>query len=162
MVDLYPAENLNAWNLLSVRHFFYKLLFTCTCLVLEISLFGSIAVNIVVIVFHIWHSDPYKDRLRPSRESTWGVMADKKQFSNTKLFVKVETGIVTHISYHHYLKNVGNNKWWPHMQKESWNIHGTKILICSITLNGTESQPSPSTSGLRVTLSYLRVRIAQS
>ena len=112
--------------------------------------------------FIIWHSDPYKDRLRPSRESTWGVMADKKQFSNTKLFVKVETGIVTHISYHHYLKNVGNNKLWPHMQKESWNIHGTKILICSITLNGTESQPSPSTSGLRVTLSYLRVRIAQS
>ena len=28
------------------------------------------------------------------------------------------------------------------MQKESWNIHGTKILICSITLNGTESYPS--------------------
>jgi hypothetical protein len=39
--------------------------FTCTCLVLEISLFGSIAVNIVVKVFHIWHSDPYMDRLRP-------------------------------------------------------------------------------------------------
>ena len=57
--------------------------------------------------------------------------------------VKVETGIVTLISYHHYLQIVGNNKLWPHMQKESWNIHGTKILICSInTLNGTESQPS--------------------
>jgi hypothetical protein len=41
--------------------------FTCTCLVFEISLFGSIAVNIVVKVFHIWHSDPYMDRLRPSR-----------------------------------------------------------------------------------------------
>jgi hypothetical protein len=41
--------------------------FTCTWLVLEISLFGSIAVNIVVKVFHIWHSDPYMDRL-PSRE----------------------------------------------------------------------------------------------
>jgi hypothetical protein len=27
MVDLYPSENLNAWNLLSVRHFVYKLLF---------------------------------------------------------------------------------------------------------------------------------------
>jgi hypothetical protein len=27
MVDLYPSENLNAWNLLSVRHFAYKLLF---------------------------------------------------------------------------------------------------------------------------------------
>ena len=36
-------------------------------------------------------------------------MADKKQFSNTKSIVKVETGIVTLISYHHYLKNVGNN-----------------------------------------------------
>jgi hypothetical protein len=33
--------------------------FTYTCLVLEISLFGPIAVNIVVKVFHIWHSDPY-------------------------------------------------------------------------------------------------------
>ena len=27
MVDLYPSENLNAWDLLSVRHFVYKLLF---------------------------------------------------------------------------------------------------------------------------------------
>ena len=69
-------------------------------------------------------------------------MANKKQFSNTKSIVKVETGIVTLISYHHYLKIVGNNKLWTHMQKESWNIHGTKILICSITLNWTESQPS--------------------
>jgi hypothetical protein len=66
-------------------------------------------------------------------------MADKKQFLNTKSIVKVETGIVTLISYHHYLKIVGNNKLWPYMQKESWNIHGTKILICSITLNGTDS-----------------------
>jgi hypothetical protein len=113
--------------------------FTCTCLVLEISLFGSIAVSIVVKVIHIWHSDLYMDWLRLSRESTYGVMADKKQFSNTKSIVKVETGIVTLISYHHYLNIVGNNKLWPHMQKESWNIHGTKILICSITLNGTES-----------------------
>jgi hypothetical protein len=37
-------------------------------------------------------------------------MVDKKQFSNTKSIVKVETGIVTLISYHHYLKIVGNNK----------------------------------------------------
>jgi hypothetical protein len=36
-------------------------------------------------------------------------MADKKQFSNTKSTVKVETGIVTLISYRHYLKIVGNN-----------------------------------------------------
>jgi hypothetical protein len=63
-------------------------------------------------------------------------MADKKQFSNTKPIVNVETGIVTLISDHHYLKIVGNNKLW---QNESWNIHGTKILICSITLNGIES-----------------------
>ena len=33
-----------------------------------------------------------------------GAMADKKQFSNTKSIVKVETGIVTLISYRHYLK----------------------------------------------------------
>jgi hypothetical protein len=37
-------------------------------------------------------------------------MADKKQFSNTKSIVKVETGIVTLISYRHYLKIVRNNK----------------------------------------------------
>ena len=34
-------------------------------------------------------------------------MADKKQFSNTKSIVKVETGIVTLILYRHYLKIVG-------------------------------------------------------
>ena len=49
-------------------------------------------------------------------------MANKKQFSNTKSIVKVETGIVTLISYRHYLKIVGNNKLWLDMQKESWNI----------------------------------------
>jgi 3-methyladenine DNA glycosylase AlkD len=38
-----------------------------------------------------------------------------------------------------YLKIVGNNKLWPDMQKDSWNIHGTKNLICSHTLNGTDS-----------------------
>jgi hypothetical protein len=37
------------------------------------------------------------------------------------------------------MKMVGNNKLWPDMQKESWNIHLTKILICSHTLNGTDS-----------------------
>ena len=55
-------------------------------------------------------------------------MADKKQFSNTKSIVKVETGIVTLISYRHYLKIVGNNKLWPDMQKESWNIHILNLL----------------------------------
>jgi hypothetical protein len=66
-------------------------------------------------------------------------MADKKQFSNTNSIVKVETGIVTLISYRLYLKIVGNNKLWPAMQKESWNIHLTKILIRSHTLNGSDS-----------------------
>ena len=66
-------------------------------------------------------------------------MADKKQFLNTKSIVKVETGIVTLISYRHYLKIVGNNKLRPDMQKESSNIHITKILICSHMLNGTDS-----------------------
>ena len=83
-------------------------------------------------------------------------MADKKQFSNTKSIVKVETGIVTLISYHHYLKIVGNNKLWPHMQKESWNIQGTKIKNLLhyvewdrfVTLAGSKR-------GLRVTLPYL-------
>jgi hypothetical protein len=35
--------------------------------------------------------DPFMDRLCPSREYTQGAMADKKQFSNTKSIVKVET-----------------------------------------------------------------------
>ena len=52
-------------------------------------------------------------------------MADKKQFSNTKSIVKVETGIVTLISYRHYLKIVGNNKLWPDIQNTK-----VKILIC--------------------------------
>ena len=68
-------------------------------------------------------------------------MADKKEFSNTKSTVKVETGIVTLISYRRYLKIVANNKLWPDMQKESWNIQLTKILICSHTLNETDSYP---------------------
>ena len=50
-------------------------------------------------------------------------MADKKKISNTKSIVKVETGIVTLISYRHYLKIVGNNKLWPDMQKESENFN---------------------------------------
>ena len=66
-------------------------------------------------------------------------MADKKQFSNIKSIVKVETGIVTLISYRHHLKIVGNNKLWSDMQKESWNSHLAEILICSHTLNGTDS-----------------------
>ena len=52
-------------------------------------------------------------------------MADKKQFSNTKSIVKVETGIETLISYHHYLKIVGNNKvmttYAKRKLKYSWN-----------------------------------------
>jgi hypothetical protein len=139
MVDLYLSQNLNEWNLLSVRHFVYKLLFQ-----VHLPRFGDILIWInrsinIVVSFYIWHSDPYMDRLRPSREYTQGVMADKKQFLNTKSIVKVETGIVTLISYRHYLKIVGNNKLWPDMQKESWNIHLTKILICSHMLNRIDS-----------------------
>jgi hypothetical protein len=97
-------------DLLSVRHFVYKLLFH-----VHLPRFGDILIWIDCRKyrsksFHIWHLDPYMDRLRPSRESTSGVMADKKQFSNTKSIVKVETGFVKLISYHHCLKIVGNNK----------------------------------------------------
>ena len=81
-------------------------------------------------------------------------MADKKQFLNTKSIVKVETGIVTRISYRHYLKTVGNNKLWPDMQKESWNIHLTKIFA-PIRWMGPIHNPNWSTSEMRVTLSYL-------
>ena len=76
--------------------------FTCTCLVLEISLFGSIVVKhivLFVVKFFIFGIQIHIC-----------AMADKKQFSNTKSIVKVETGIVTLISYRHYLKIVGNNK----------------------------------------------------
>ena len=41
MVDLYPSENLNAWNLLSVRHFVYKLLFH-----VHLPRFGDILIEI--------------------------------------------------------------------------------------------------------------------
>ena len=126
MVDLYPSENLNAWNLLSVRHFVYMLLFHvhlprfgdiliwlnhsktvnaasihgrlisiwkfecmkssfCPTFVymllfhVHLPCFGDILIwlnhskthcTIRSKVFHIWHSDPYMDRLRPSREYT--------------------------------------------------------------------------------------------
>jgi hypothetical protein len=72
---------------------------------------------------------------RSHSHSTYG---NKLKFF-TKSIVKVETGIVTLISYRHYLQIVENNKLWPDMQKESWNIHVTKILICSHTLNGNET-----------------------
>ena len=120
MVDLYPSENFNAWNLLSVRHFVCKLLFH-----VHLPRFWDILIWIDCRK-HRSKSFSYL-AFSPSQESTQGVMADKKKFSNTKSIMKVETGIVILISYHHYLKIVGNNKLWPHMQKESWNIHGTKI-----------------------------------
>jgi hypothetical protein len=74
MVDLYPSENLNARNLLSVRHFVYKLLFH-----VHLPRFADILIWInrsktlgkhCSKVFHIWHSDPYMDRLCASREYT--------------------------------------------------------------------------------------------
>ena len=146
MVDLYPSENFNAWNLLSVRHFVCKLLFhvhlprfadiliwihcskhrsksfpylaccyfTCTCLVLEISLFGSIVVKqkqkhrskffIFGIQIHIWIGSAHHESIR---KMPW---RKRNQFSNTKSIVKVEAGIVTLISYRHYLKIVENPK----------------------------------------------------
>jgi hypothetical protein len=64
--------------------------------------------------------------------------------------VKVETGIVTLISYRHYLKSVGNNKLWPDIQKESWNIHLTKFLFAPIRWIGPIRNPNWSTSGMRV------------
>jgi hypothetical protein len=67
-------------------------------------------------------------------------MADKKQFSNTKSIVKEETGIVTLISYRHYLKIVGNNKLWPDMQKENWNIHGSELKKQAFRLHGMTVQ----------------------
>jgi hypothetical protein len=73
-------------------------------------------------------------------------MADKKQFSNTKSIVKVETGIVTLILYRHYLNIVGNNKLWPDMQKESWNIHENFNLLPYVewdrfvTLTGAQAE----------------------
>jgi hypothetical protein len=81
----------------------------------------------------IWNELPNHFRQETSLEHfkniihTWNGSSCqcKKQFSNTKSIVKVETCIVTLISYHHYLEIVGNNKLWSHMQlgKVSWNIH---------------------------------------
>jgi hypothetical protein len=56
-------------------------------------------------------------------------MSDKKQFSNTKSIVKVETGIVTLISYHHFLKIVGNIKW---IFQLSFCIFGHNLLFPTI------------------------------
>ena len=117
--------------------------FTCTCLVLEISLFGSNLVKHIVlfvvkfsifgIQIHIWIGSAHHERIRKVPRRT------RNKFRIPNLIVKVETGIVTRVSYRHYLKIVGNNKLWPDMQKESWNIHLTKIVICTHTLNGTDS-----------------------
>ena len=56
------------------------------------------------IQIHIWIGSAHHESIRKVPK------ADKKQFSNTKSIVKVETGIVTIISYRHHLKIVGNNK----------------------------------------------------
>ena len=139
MVDLYPSENLNAWNLLSVRHFVYKLLFHVhlprfedILIWIDCRFYYDFSSKIVIKVFHIWIDSAH-------RESLHRCHGGQERILNTKSTVKVETGIVTLISYHHYLKIVGNNKLWPDVQKESWNIHLTKILIWSHTLNGTDS-----------------------
>jgi hypothetical protein len=42
-------------------------------------------------------------------------------------------------SYYLFSYIIDINKLWPDMQKESWNIQLTKILICSHTLNVTDS-----------------------
>ena len=88
--------------------------FTCTCLVLEISLFGSIVVKqkqkhrskffIFGIQIHIWIGSAHHESIR---KMPW---RKRNQFSNTKSIVKVEAGIVTLISYRHYLKIVENPK----------------------------------------------------
>ena len=83
-------------------------------------------------------------------------MADKKSFSNTKSIVMVETGIVTLISYRHYLKIVGNNKLSDHICKKKVEIFTERNFNLLhyvewdrfVTLAGSKS-------GLRVTLSYL-------
>ena len=79
-------------------------------------------------------------------------MVDKKQFSNTKSIMKVETGIVTLISYRHYLKIVGNNKLWPHTffvyakrkLKYSWNENFNLLHYVEwdriVTLNGAQAE----------------------
>jgi hypothetical protein len=75
-------------------------------------------------------------------------MADKKQFSNTKSIVKVETGIVTLISYRHYLKIVGNNKLWPDMEKrklkyslnENFNLLPYVEWDRFVTLTGAQAE----------------------
>jgi hypothetical protein len=85
-------------------------------------------------------------------------MAYKKQFSNTKSIVKVETGIVTVISYHHYLKIVGKGIIsYDHICKkkveiftnENFNLLHYVEWDRFVTLAGSKS-------GLRVTLSYLQ------
>ena len=100
MVDLYPSENVNARNLLSINRSKTSYLF-----IVKFFIFG--------IQIHIWIGSAHHERIH---KVPWRT---RNNFSNTKSIVKVETGIVTLISYRHYLKIVGNNKLCPDMQKES-------------------------------------------
>ena len=59
-------------------------------------------------------------------------MADKKQFSNTKSIVKVETGIVTLISYRHYLKIVGNNISYLRVDPWALRLYHPEALLYSL------------------------------
>jgi hypothetical protein len=52
MVDLYPSENLNAWNLLSVQHFVYKLLFHVHCYNTCFYLHDQFSVRKFILVRH--------------------------------------------------------------------------------------------------------------
>ena len=71
----------------------------CPTFCLQVAISRAL-VFIFGIQIHIWIGSAHHE----------SAMADKKQFSNIKSIVKVETGIVTLISYGHYLKIVGNNK----------------------------------------------------
>jgi hypothetical protein len=133
MVHLYPSENLNAWNLLSVRHFVYKLLFH-----VHLPRFGDIHICLSIVVkhrskffivgiqIHIWIGSAYHESIR---KVPWRTRNNFRILNRSCIL----------ILYRHYLKIVGNNKLWPDMQKESWNNHLAKILIFSHTLNGTDS-----------------------
>ena len=85
--------------------------FTCTCLVLQISLFRSIAVNIVVKSFpYLAFRSIYGQAPPITRVYVRCHGRQETIFEYMKSIVKVEIGIATLVSYHHYLKIVGNNK----------------------------------------------------
>jgi hypothetical protein len=128
MVDLYPSENLNAWNLLSVRHFVYNLLFH-----VHLPRFEDILIWINRSkVFHIWHSDPYMDRLRPSRAQG---LPKYIYLSPLLIFPTTYNGIRTKNRPVWITPGAAPIRWMGPIRNPSWEQKQTEGYVIISTLN---------------------------